>query len=419
MSTFKTQYISQTSQIDLTWTVKKGIGSALEDFSRSAVTLFLIGNDNRYVIPCTAGLGTVTASITEELPEDTYSLEVLWVKNGTIHDTRCLQRTRVDNVFCITTNESEADSDDTTATIEVTTHAHSYGYDGLSAYEAAVLRGYTEDEETFYDYATSSSTITDAEHALLTDIYNRGVTTDILAAGAVTEAKIEDGAVTTDKIADAAVTTDKLYGAAVTTAKLANYSVTSAKIFASAVSEGKIADSAVTTDKIADSAVTAAKIADGVITEDKLTSALAALLKYEVAGASTESSFTDATFQTITVDDTTYYYNRDVTITVPYENTLAITDIADGDTSYFDGYSEYLRIIVLDSDGNYSVIDGYTYTHDEYYADYYAYIAITEDGYSQWSAYTFTYTVTEPATTYDLNTYVGLLEARVEALEDA
>lgn len=157
-------YVYQGNKITLNWTVKKGVGLALEDFSRAATHLFLIHGRYRFVVPCTVGpyptdgsevtvpTGTVHAEITESLPEGTYSAEILWVKNfDSFNGSRNLQRTRVDNLFCVTVNESEATSDQAPAVITVTTVAHAYGYDGLSAYEAAVFRGYVGTEEEYYD----------------------------------------------------------------------------------------------------------------------------------------------------------------------------------------------------------------------------------------------------------------------------
>lgn len=77
------------------------------------------------------------------------------------------------------------------------------------------------------------------------------VTTDKLAAGAVTNAKIGDGAVDTTNIADDAVTAAKIDDGAVGTDALAANAVTGAKIATGAVGTGNIASGAVTLDKIA------------------------------------------------------------------------------------------------------------------------------------------------------------------------
>jgi len=91
-------------------------------------------------------------------------------------------------------------------------------------------------------------------------------------------AGIADLAVTTDKLADGAVTTAKV--TALGTAAYADSSVTEAKIGANAITNSKVADGAITTAKvdaaglaaaaIASDAITTAKVLDGAITAAKL-----------------------------------------------------------------------------------------------------------------------------------------------------
>ena len=285
-------YIHQGNKISLHWTVKKGVGFALEDFNRAAVKLFLLHQRNRFCVPCIAEGGVVTAEIHEMLPEGHYSVELLWIKNANIHMSRCLQRTRIDNLFCITTNESEADSTQSPAKIKCKTTAHAYGYDGLSAYEAAVLRGYTGTENQYYESvlthevvvttdedpvfpddgvwrfikptedATSYSAfylgsnrvnlsaIPASQLALLQEIYNNGIGSSMINNGAITTEKLDDGAVTTPKLAEWAVTGEKIADGAVGTNKIAP----------GAVTEGRIAKDSIATDRIKNGAVTMGKL---------------------------------------------------------------------------------------------------------------------------------------------------------------
>ena len=107
-----------------------------------------------------------------------------------------------------------------------------------------------------------------------------GVTTDKLAADAVTNAKIADDAVetanlvadavTNAKLADDAVETANLAADAVTNAKLADDAVDTANLAADAVTNAKLADDAVETANIATFAVGVNEIAINAVTSSRL-----------------------------------------------------------------------------------------------------------------------------------------------------
>lgn len=101
-------------------------------------------------------------------------------------------------------------------------------------------------------------------------VYIPLITTDLLAASAVTSGKLASNAVTAGKLATGAVETAKIANGAVTGEKLADGSVTNAKLGAGSVTTDKIADADITTAKIADGNVSTAKIADKAITTVKL-----------------------------------------------------------------------------------------------------------------------------------------------------
>ena len=171
-------YIPTNVKIDIEWSVKKGVGNEAEDFSRSTVSLFLFSDENRWTVPCTADYtGTVRAELPETLPEGVYSLELIWVKNDrSINETRCIQRTRKTCVFVIdaaavlpASAQSRAlpglpdippiEAPDPIPTVKMVTVAAPYGYDGLSAYESAVLRGKTNLSEEEWLEAASKGTV--------------------------------------------------------------------------------------------------------------------------------------------------------------------------------------------------------------------------------------------------------------------
>lgn len=151
----------------------------LEDFSRALVKLFLVGNYEKYAVPVTAEGGTLIAQMPQDIPDGAYSLEAIWVKNynnlfpvkdtdtpsvgtkdirypGACHPSygmkhpwdyrsndRSLMRSRKDYVFAVTSypGEETAVNQDGYVTIKINSAVATYGYDGLSAYEIAVMRG--------------------------------------------------------------------------------------------------------------------------------------------------------------------------------------------------------------------------------------------------------------------------------------
>ena len=168
-------YISKDRQIHVVWSIFRGTSDVHEDFSRALVKVFLIGNYEKYLLEAVAEGGNLVFDIPQGLPEGAYSLEAIWVKNynnllpssDTLtpsvdsgcrnqplrwpfkhpHDhrfnDRCIMRSRKDYVFALTEYDSEStfykDSGD--ADIKIRSAVATYGYDGLSAYEIAVLRG--------------------------------------------------------------------------------------------------------------------------------------------------------------------------------------------------------------------------------------------------------------------------------------
>lgn len=97
-----------------------------------------------------------------------------------------------------------------------------------------------------------------------------GITSSLIAAGAVDNAALAALSVDVTKITDNAISTPKLTAGAVTTAKIAAAAVTAAEIAAGAIVAGKIAANAVTANEIAADAVTATKILAGSVTAGKV-----------------------------------------------------------------------------------------------------------------------------------------------------
>lgn len=157
-------YVYKDRIINIEWTVLKGTSTVKENFDRALVKLFLIGPHEKFLLKANAKDGIVSAEVPQGLPEGVYAVEIIYIKNWLGIDRppkmldrlpvdcrgndRCIMRSRKDNLFAITEYESEAtDIGEGEVVIRVKTSTASYGYDGLSAYEIAVLRGDFEGTE--------------------------------------------------------------------------------------------------------------------------------------------------------------------------------------------------------------------------------------------------------------------------------
>ncbi len=182
------------------WTVTKGMSSTPEDFSKARLALFMKSDCNKYYFEATAGKdGVINVTIpANTLPEGIYGIEAVWAKNlhsifGETdesegepippkpqdcgcdnhpgrHDRccppvnpptegeglgawgdRCLDHSYKASFICVTSDASAAlPAYEGTVSLALKTSAVTYGYDGLSAYDIAVMRGYwTGDEESW------------------------------------------------------------------------------------------------------------------------------------------------------------------------------------------------------------------------------------------------------------------------------
>ena len=140
-------FVYKDRKIHVEWTVFKGKSFVHEDFTRALIKVFIAGVGERYLLPAKECRGTLFVDVPEGIPEGVYSLELIYVKNmGNLKDCRfndrCFMRSRVDSAFAITEYQQEAtEPDEDEITLRYKSQVASYGYDGLSAYEIAVLRG--------------------------------------------------------------------------------------------------------------------------------------------------------------------------------------------------------------------------------------------------------------------------------------
>lgn len=128
------------------WTVyRSGCDNVTVDFRRSDLKVLLSSDKGRMLVPFSELDGVLSVDIPSDLPVGVYGLQALWVKNGN-HDCRlrCVSRSDKPNLFAVVSGIPP----EGTAVIHTCSHVRTFGYDGLDAYELAVLLGktiYSED----------------------------------------------------------------------------------------------------------------------------------------------------------------------------------------------------------------------------------------------------------------------------------
>ena len=117
---------------------------------------------------------------------------------------------------------------------------------------------------------------------------------DVIAAGAIVEAKLGVDAVTNAKLADNAVNTAQIVADAVSTAKIATGAITSTELGTDAVTNAKLADNAVQTAQLAANAITSTKISDNAITTGKITANAITTAKINAGAITADTIATNA-----------------------------------------------------------------------------------------------------------------------------
>lgn len=137
-------YIYKDRSVTLEWTIFKDRGLR-EDFSRASnVAFYLIGREGRELIVPT-GSNAFRFAL-PSLCEGVYSVEAIWLKNDTKVATdlgRSVARTRVDGAFEITADTTKCKAVSSSCVVHIKSMVAIFGYDGLDAYQLAVLRGRT------------------------------------------------------------------------------------------------------------------------------------------------------------------------------------------------------------------------------------------------------------------------------------
>ena len=133
------------------WKIVRGQNMSSEDFSGALVNVYLIGPDNIYPVkPFVVnndGYQILRIDVcSENLAAGVYDVKVVWLKNRSLpgYTGYCDSRANVSvksGVFAITDIHSEVTYDGDI--VRIMSKVDSYGKDGMSAYEIAVMRGLT------------------------------------------------------------------------------------------------------------------------------------------------------------------------------------------------------------------------------------------------------------------------------------
>ena len=148
------KYVGSNQRINLSWTISRGASKVKEDFRRSSLFVFLTSNNEQIPLNDTLSENVITATLPTGLPEGVYGLLAVWFKSAcnpfeggndaSLPPLGRMSRSQVDDLFGITAVSNEADySESSAVNIEVRSMVATYGYDGLSAYEIAVISGQT------------------------------------------------------------------------------------------------------------------------------------------------------------------------------------------------------------------------------------------------------------------------------------
>lgn len=162
--------IFRDKQIRFEWRIRKTPGMDLEHFERANLGVFLIGGGEIRTLTLSSIAGGVLEGIIPSgLPAGVYDLKAMWTKNEAAQrplprplppqrlddchnwelDNRCLMVAYVDGAFAVTDVQSE-ETEPLNPVLKINSFVATYGYDGMSAYESAVLRGLWSGTESEY-----------------------------------------------------------------------------------------------------------------------------------------------------------------------------------------------------------------------------------------------------------------------------
>lgn len=213
------EVVNQKTNIKIYWKIFRGENKVSEDFNNSCTSLnvYLVGACDKYVytpkVNTTIEPGYQVLEIdipANSIREGAYDIKAIWKKNE-----RTILTTSRCGVFGLTDSTEEAAVEDL-KTIRIASYVESYGRDGMSVYETAVMYGLNQginSEREWIEHNLTQSNVVQTTGSSTTDVMSQAAVTEAIltgGGGGGGMSGIPDNYIVTSMIKDGQVTKAKL-----------------------------------------------------------------------------------------------------------------------------------------------------------------------------------------------------------------